>query len=73
MNKFMSQAFGVLLNIMHVIVAIVLTFTVFRSSSDMVTGVAILSFVGYVFLVGIATTAIAIRENLEELIKVAKE
>jgi hypothetical protein len=73
MNKFMSQAFGVLLNIMHVIVAIALTFTVFRSSSDMVTGIAILSFVGYVFLVGIAATAIAIRENLEELIKVAKE
>ena len=67
MNKAISQGFGAVLNVMHVIVIIAI---VVATAAGGIPGLFIGLGVGvlYLFLVGLACTLIAIREHLETLI-----
>ena len=70
MNKGISQGFGMVLNIMHIaaILAVVMIATIGQS-----TLIAIGAGIGYLFVVGLACTLIAIREHLETLIEIARK
>ena len=73
MNLLISKIFGSILNILHVVVAIGMTLVFFSSTKPTTVFILLAASVGYVCFVGVVCTLIAIRENLETLIKVAKE
>ena len=65
MNKAISQGFGMVLNISHVLmVLVVVVIATLGKSPYIAIGIGI----GYLFMVGISCTLIAIREHLETLI-----
>ena len=65
MNKAISQGFGMVLNIAHAfMILIVLMIATLGKSPYIAIGTGI----GYIFMVGISCTLIAIREHLETLI-----
>ncbi len=73
MNNLISKIFGGILNVVHVIVALVMTISFFTSAKETTVYILLAASIGYICFVGVACTLIAIRENLETLIKVAKE
>ncbi len=73
MNLLISKIFGGVLNVMHVVVAIVMVLVFLTSAKETTVYILLGASIGYICFVGVACTLIAIRENLETLIKVAKE
>ena len=71
MNSAVSKLFGAIMNLFHVAV-IILCFGMFFSVSNNpnVMLVVLAVIVGYVMLVGIVCTLLAIRENLEALVAI---
>jgi hypothetical protein len=75
MNIFVSKVFGYVLAVMHVLTILVLLAVVSAFATGQ-SSAAILGALGgaiaYVVLVGIASTLIAIRERIEQLIEIKK-
>lgn len=68
MNRAFSVVFGFVLAFFHLVFIVVLSFVLTNSKWDMAVPTALLMGVGYVLVVGVACTLLAIREHLETLI-----
>lgn len=71
MNTGISRGFGIVLNILHIVTMLVLIFLTSVGSVGFL--VAIAAGIGYLFIVGLACTLIAIREHLETLIEMNRK